>query len=196
MADIELERTYEPVTNPAREVSALAHNEVKARVYATLAGTPELADFQSWTAQASDPTLGAKFLLEEKTIRLVPTRFESPSKSSGTSGKFAARGSATALGFVQTLSWLDEFQPRQEMFDWVVRRTDEILSEGNFDQLNDVFKREEAAMLSASAITALLRSTFMARNRLPSRQTFKAKRNVVDCLRAARSDADEMLRTL
>lgn len=105
-------------------------------------------------------------------------------------------GTLVTTEFLQTLYRLDTLETREDMFDWVYRRTDEICKEGDFDGLNAIFDKADGAKLSASAITAMLRSTYMVRNLLPARTEFKSLPVVIARVRAVRSDADEMLKKL
>lgn len=98
--------------------------------------------------------------------------------------------------FHRSLHELDTPETRQNLFDWIMRRTDELFSEGKFDECNLVFANVDVPRLSASAITSLLRSTYMARNRLPARTAFMENPAVIEKLRSSRADADDMLRSL
>jgi len=129
----------------------------------------------------------------------VQKHFASASSSPGTSGcltKPIDADEADVTGFIQMLYWLDSYKPRQDLFDWTVKKTDELFSHGKFDQCDRVFAEIDATRLSPSAITALLRSTFMARKRMTNRAAFMQRTAVVNSLKAARSDAEAMIRSL
>lgn len=97
---------------------------------------------------------------------------------------------------INTLYELDKVETRQEMFDWSIRQTDESFTSGDFDSWNQVFEQVDASRLTASSIVALLRSTFMARNRLPARAVFIKNQVVIDKMKATRADAEVMLKSL
>lgn len=100
------------------------------------------------------------------------------------------------MEFIETLYKLDTFETRQDLFDWIISRTDELFSNDCFEMCNLIFTQVEVLRLSASAITALLRSTFVAKNLLPARTAFMDNSLVIEKLSVFRADAKNMLQSL
>lgn len=99
---------------------------------------------------------------------------------------------------IQKIYDLDKIETKQELFDWIFQRVNELLTNNDFERCDEIFSLVDVNRISASTVTALLRSTFMASPRLPLRTQFLSNATVLEKLARERgaAGAKKMLKQL
>lgn len=82
---------------------------------------------------------------------------------------------------------------KQDLFDYLIQITDIQFTNGDFQSIDFLFEKDFVDNVSDSAITGLLRSTFVARKELPKRKEFLERKDVFDRITKYRKDGKEFI---